>query len=230
MRNYGIALACVLFPLTCFLLGLYGSFLFCFPLPVLWNVGIRKQPFSSLGFRRQPVPETIAWGAGSGVVLGLAGGWILKAFGITGYSLSAPQPIDINIGPLRYVLQIQHEIGARTLFMSTTPAGMLVYVFFMLAVIGLGEELFWRGFIQQKIKKFLPVRLSVIACALLFSLAHVYLFVILPAQEGTIFLLIIFLAGLTWGYLFERTGALWAPAISHGLTALIIWKYFFFTR
>lgn len=224
MKRPVIAAACLLFPLACLVGGLYGSFLFCFSVPVLWNVGIRGLPWSSLGIRRAPLWQTLGWGLGSGLVFGLAGGSILRVFRMTGYSVAAPRAIDLEF----CTIQLQQEAGAQCLMMSSTPAGMGIYVLFMLGVIGLGEELFWRGFVQQKLKRLAGCRGGVLACSLLFALAHIYLYVVLPVREGSIFLGVIFLAGLSWGWLYEHTRALWPPAISHGLAALIIWKYHFF--
>ena len=228
MKRPVVALLSLVIPGLCLAGGLIGSFLVCFSIPVFWQIGLRGQGFSSLGFQRDTLRPSIAWGMFSGILLGVLGGSILSLFKMTGYSVSNPRAVELALGPFNHTFQLRDEIGAQVLLMSSTPAGLIFYLLFMIGVIGLGEELFWRGFIQQKLKLVFSKPVAVTLCALLFCAVHCYLFVILPLREGLYFLILIFIAGLSWGYLFERTRAVWAPAISHGITAFIIWKYFFF--
>ncbi len=113
---------------------------------------------------------------------------------------------------------------------SNSTIGLLIYLMFSIFVIGLGEEFFWRGFIQTKISDRLPVNVAIWLTAISFAFIHCYIFTILPIKAGIIFLALIFIAGLIWGYLFKYFNNVWSSAISHGVVAFVIWKYYFFSH
>jgi membrane protease YdiL (CAAX protease family) len=100
---------------------------------------------------------------------------------------------------------------------------------YCLFLVGLGEEIFWRGFIQGKMTKVLKKHPAIWITALLYGLVHSYIFFIIPIKEGFIMLGLITLVGAFWGYLYECFENVWGPALSHGIVAFIIWKYFVFS-
>jgi membrane protease YdiL (CAAX protease family) len=195
---------------------------------LLWQVGFLGEPISSLGLKKKFIKSSIITGFISGCVLGLVGGNILKFFGITGYDYSKLQKSQYLFG-LFNIPQLQKELGYQILTMSNNLLGVYLYLMFCIFIIGLGEELFWRGFVQKKISKRFSKIFSIWLTATLFSLVHLYIFIVLPIKAGIFFLALIAIVGAFWGYLFEYFNNIWAPAISHGLIAFIIWKYYFFT-
>ncbi|OGX46090.1 MAG: hypothetical protein A3G38_00985 [Omnitrophica WOR_2 bacterium RIFCSPLOWO2_12_FULL_51_8] len=166
----------------------------------------------------------------SGCILGLIGGNLLKIIGVTKYVYSNMDKLQISIGTLNIAFSWQNELGYRLLSTSNSSAGISLYLIFSSLLVGLGEEIFWRGFIQNKISNHLSVNLSIWITAALFALIHFYIFTILPVRLGVFFLFLIAVSGIVWGYLFKYFNSIWSSAISHGITAFIIWKYYFFSK
>jgi hypothetical protein len=91
-------------------------------------------------------------------------------------------------------------------------------LFFNLLIIAvlpaLGEELLFRGYLQQKMCQWIrkPI-LAIIITAILFSAIHMQFLAFLPR----------FALGVVLGYLFYWSGSLWLPIIAHFLNnALVI--------
>ncbi|WP_171016878.1 CPBP family intramembrane glutamic endopeptidase [Pseudalkalibacillus caeni] len=84
------------------------------------------------------------------------------------------------------------------------------HYFVLFAVIIPAEELFWRGFIQKKFSLITSSNKAILFAAILYASAHVY--------SGTVLLVFAALfAGTIWGYLYEKSGNLIVPLISHVL-------------
>ncbi|MFH1995580.1 MAG: CPBP family intramembrane glutamic endopeptidase [Candidatus Omnitrophota bacterium] len=230
MKNLPRAvIAFFLIGVPCLLLikGVYGSFLFSFSIPLFWQVSFLGKPLSSLGLRTRSLAISVFWGVVSGALLGLLGGTILRLFGLVNYSPDSAHRIQIEFGALSIDISLGKEFAYRLFTMSGSGAGLLLYVLFLIFVIGLGEELLWRGFIQRKIADRVTADKAVWITAALFSLTHIYLFLILSAGRGILLLGMIGIAGAFWGYLYERTGNIWSVAVSHGIAAAFIWENFY---
>ncbi len=225
-----VSLLAIIFPLILLIKGIHGSFLFTFSIPLIWQVSFLGKPFTSLGFRGTSIKFSFIIGLISGCILGLIGGNLLKILGVTGYVYSNMDKLQISIGALNIAFPLQNELGYRLLSTSNSLVGISLYLIFCFFLIGLGEEIFWRGFIQNKISERLSVNLSIWITAILFALIHFYIFTILPVKLGTFFLFLIAISGVVWGYLFKYFNSIWPSVISHGITAFIIWKYYFFSR
>jgi len=221
--------AATILPIILLAKGIYGSFLFTFSMPLLWQIGLRREPFSSLGLKRKSSRASIITGFITGVVIALLCGKILSILGMTGYTLSGLHKLELSFGFFKLSFPLQKELAYRLLTTSNTLKGAFLYLFFSILVIGLGEELFWRGFIQQKISKHFSKSLSIWLTAILFGLTHFYIFLILPIKGGIIFLAAIAVIGAIWGYLFAYFNNIWGSAVCHGVVAFIIWKYYFFS-
>ncbi|MEM6997640.1 MAG: CPBP family intramembrane glutamic endopeptidase [Patescibacteria group bacterium] len=90
---------------------------------------------------------------------------------------------------------------------STTTVG-IVYIYLALSVVTpLGEEFLYRGFIYQRLSKFLNKDIVIVLVSLLFAVAH------WPpnAMVDTFILSIFMIIGL------RVTGTLWTPVIMHAL-------------
>lgn len=224
-----VCIAAVIVPLVLLFLGIYGSFSFTFSAVFIWQVGILGLGVESLGLKKKSLLPSVTSGIILGIILALAGGFILKLLGMTNY------PLD-NIAKLKDVINFsgrgisfQGELGFRLITGGEGAGGFLSALLFCTLLVGLGEELLWRGFIQQKISKILPKNASIWITAILFGLTHFYLLLIMPPKESFIFMGLISLSGALWGYLYEYFGNVWGAAVSHGIAAFIVWKYFVFT-
>ncbi|MFH0876709.1 MAG: type II CAAX endopeptidase family protein [Candidatus Omnitrophota bacterium] len=224
----GISLGAIVLPIALLVSGIYGSFVFTFSIPLLWQIGFLGKPLTSLGLRGKLVKSSMTAGLLTGCLLGFLGGYLLKVLGITGYVYSAVDQLKLSAGIYEIAFPLQKELGYRLLTASNSPVGLLIYLLFCIFLIGLGEEIFWRGFLQQKFASRMSVRSAIWLTALLFALTHFYIFAILPINLGLCFLILIGLAGVVWGYLFRNFNNLWVSVFSHGMTAFIIWKYYFF--
>ena len=92
-------------------------------------------------------------------------------------------------------------------FLETKTAGGLVGNLFIVAVLpAIGEELLFRGLLQQLIKKMTgSSHWAIWITAALFSALHLQFFGFLPRM----------LLGALFGYLLEWTGTLWLPILAH---------------
>jgi membrane protease YdiL (CAAX protease family) len=172
-----IVLLSVIFPIIFLIYGVYGSFIFTFSIPLIWQVGIQGMSFNSLGLRRSSIGPMVVVGGLTGCLLGVAGGVSLRLLGITGRSFSDLQALRLALGPWSVSFPLHNELGYQLLGVSNSVAGLCVYLAFSIFVIGLGEELFWRGFIQQKISRYLSVRGRFLLRA---SYSHLFIFMFLP--------------------------------------------------
>lgn len=226
---------CILFvaiflPIVLLVKGIFGSFVFTFSIPIIWQVSFLGKPISSLGIKLNSIKTSIIVGAITGLILGFIGGNLLKVLGVTGQLFTNMHKLQFNFGQFCVAFPLQQELGYQLLTNSNSAVGLFIYLMFSIFVIGLGEEFFWRGFIQSKISDRFPANASIWFTAILFALIHCYIFTILPIRTGISFLALIFIAGLIWGYLFKYFSNVWSPAISHGIAAFVIWKYYFFVH
>lgn len=216
LLRIGISLTAIVLPVLLLTKGIYGSFLFTFSVPVIWLFGVQGRPIRFLQVKRTQLLTGLALGAGTGILLGLSGGYLLSAFGLNHI---------VNNDPV-----LTKELGYRLLTLSDSAAGMCIYLLFSVLVIGLGEEFFWRGFVMGEFSRYTGTDGAIFITAALFASVHSYVFVILPVLSGPFLLALIFAAGVCWGYLTKLFGNIWAAALSHGIAAMLLWKYFFFAH
>jgi len=208
--------------------GIYGSFLFTFSIPLFWQIVIRKESIKSLGIKKTHIKSSIITGIITGCLFGFLGGRLLQLLGLTGYSFVQTDSIQLAIGKFKIEFPLMKELGYQLLTRSRDFKGLVVYLIFSIFIIGLGEEIFWRGFVQRKISSRIKKPLGILITSLLFALAHFYILAMLPINIGIILLILMGVAGAVWGYLFEKTGNVWGVALSHGIVAFTIWRYYFF--
>lgn len=224
---------CVLFiaiisPAILLIKGIYGSFVFTFSIPLIWQVSFLGELLASLGLKKTSIKFSVI-GLISGCILGLIGGNLIKILGVAGNVFGRTDKLQLSVGALNISFPLQNELGYRLLTASNSLAGLILYLIFCFFLVGLGEEIFWRGFIQNKISKYFSANLSILITAILFALIHFYIFAILPVKPGVFFLFLIAVSGAVWGYLFKYSNSIWPSVISHGVASFIIWKYYFFS-
>ena len=223
-----VVVAAVAVPCLLLWQRIFGSFLFTFSIPLLWQVGVRGEPVSSLGLQRKSLWPSVITGIISGVIIALISGQLLRLLGIKGFALSDAQKLELSLGFLTLNFPLQEELSYVLLTRSNSLRGVIFYLFSSAFLIGLGEELFWRGFIQQKFARRLSNNLAIWITAALFGLTHFYVFTILPVKEGVMVMAAVAVIGAIWGYLFTRFNNIWGPAVCHGIIAFTVWKYYFF--
>ena len=92
-------------------------------------------------------------------------------------------------------------------FLKMNNVWDLLYTLLVIAIVpALGEELLFRGYIQQKIVKYLKnPHLAILITAFLFGLIHLDFQAIIPR----------FFLGIVLGYLFFWSDSLWLPILAH---------------
>ena len=100
---------------------------------------------------------------------------------------------------------------------TQAPAGVIA--FFLLVWIGPAEEIFWRGFIQQRLSRFFGSVSGYLMAAFLYAIVHVF------SWNLPLFLAAL-TAGLFWGWLFRKYKSIWPCVISHSLWDAAIFVFF----
>lgn len=154
-----------------------------FTLPVLLYVGIvhglgPAGVFRALGLRPEGAGRALALGAG--LALGF-----LVAFALLVAAVSPWLPQEA----------LQNEQALAIARAVTPPVALLLAV-----SSGLGEELFFRGFLQP--------RLGILLTSVIFALAHL--------NYGSVSeVVVVFALSLALGYAYRATGNLWTPVAAH---------------
>jgi uncharacterized protein len=118
---------------------------------------------------------------------------------------------------LMLVLIPQFMTQINELYTLVAPDKAWHYVSLILIIIP-GEELFWRGLVQAELKTS-QIKYPILLAALLYMSAHLY--------AGAFLLLIAaVLAGVIWGYLYDRTRNMVVPLLSHLVFDLFLLVFF----
>lgn len=172
-----------------------------FALPVFWVVLVR----------RQRIP--LAWPGHAGLVEGLAFGLLVLVTALVGYAF-----VLKPAGFLTPAAAAIHEKIAH--FHITTPARYLVMGLFYSLVHSFLEEYYWRWFVFGQLRRLIPVSAAIAVSALGFTLHHV---LVLGMYFGwfsaatLLFSLAVAVGGVFWARLYQRSGSLYGPWLSHVL-------------
>ena len=114
--------------------------------------------------------------------------------------------LSFNIPEWMLVFDVNAE-NITKYFLKMNTLGDLFFNLLVIAIIpAIGEELLFRGYLQQKITQCLgKSHVAIIITAILFSAIHMQFQGFLPR----------FALGLMLGYLFYWSGSLWLPIIAH---------------
>lgn len=92
----------------------------------------------------------------------------------------------------------------------------LVRIILLIAlVIAPGEEIFWRGFVQQALEKRIKIHAAVVSTALLYTAVHL-------ASLNPMLLAAALVCGLFWGSLYAWKHSLLANIVSHIVWDLLV--------
>jgi uncharacterized protein len=89
----------------------------------------------------------------------------------------------------------------------------------LLLVIGPGEELFWRGYLQRTWQKKLGNASALPLTVAVYTVVHV-------ASGNPVLVLAAAVCGLFWGVLYQRSGSVLLVAVSHAVWALAVFLLF----
>jgi membrane protease YdiL (CAAX protease family) len=152
--------------------------------------------------------------------------WLRKKYGLNKESLGLRKDkfnsfaiivIAIGTAVIYYFVimsNIFHTVPtAQASYVDVLFAPISINGFPIIILAPIGEEMMYRGFLYGYLRNKIGVVLAIILQAALFSICHVSLFYY---PNVNYLLLNIFLSGLIFGLLYEKTGSLYTSIICHG--------------
>lgn len=101
----------------------------------------------------------------------------------------------------------------------------VAYLGFLVAWAGLGEELFFRGYVQGVLRRHHSARYAITVATVLFAVRHymqmLLLFPTYPVFAATAWCAMAIPLGFVVGYIYEKTNSLWMPVTIHYLFNII---------
>jgi len=141
---------------------------------------------------------------------------------VSAFTAHFNESIDIPGAFGEFARQMEDQLKELTLFMVDfeSNAQFLLGIFIIAVVPGVGEELLFRGVIQNKIAKSSGnVHVAIWITAFIFSAFHLQFYGFLPRM----------LLGGLFGYLYIWSGTLWVPMLAHfvnnGFTLLMMYLH-----
>jgi len=157
--------------------------------PIIWyhlvNKLSLKEMFSRLKLRKEGIDIAILWGIIA----------VIVAFGIIFVT-------GVFVEYFGYDLTDSSNITDLELYFS------LPSIFLLLIIQPVGEEIFFRGFLLEKINFFTGEKIAIIATGILFGIAHLTYGKIYPAIMTAIL-------GMIFGYIVIKTKNLYSAIIAH---------------
>lgn len=93
------------------------------------------------------------------------------------------------------------------LYKQLSPTTIWHHIVLILIIIP-GEEIFWRGFIQKRLAKILPIHISILIASLMYASVNIY-------SNTYILPFVAILTGIYWGYLYHWKKSLPLVIVSH---------------
>lgn len=102
-----------------------------------------------------------------------------------------------------------------SVYSNRNQSSLIVIALLLLFIIGSGEEIYWRGFIQQKLEEKFGKTRGLLFGALIYSLVHI-------TTGNFMLILAALVCGLNWGWLYQREKSLIPILLSHALWDVMI--------
>ena len=190
--------------------GISHALIFMVPPLILYGF-TRFKPFQAIGFR----PVTNAWLLLIGVVL------MFVSLPVTGQLMVWNE--SMSLGPsfevLEHWLQQMEETASKLteqLLQVNTFWGLLGNLLVIALIPAIGEELTFRGVLQQSlVRRCKNVHVGIVLSAAIFSFIHFQFYGFLPRM----------FLGLLLGYMFYYSGSLWTSILMHFInngTAVVV--------
>lgn len=100
-------------------------------------------------------------------------------------------------------------------FLETYGPSNIWHYVLLIFIIAVGEEMFWRGYVQQQLKRYTQTKYAVFITAILFSLS-------IAISGFTAGIIAAFVAGLIWGTLYEWKKSLPLVIVTHVVFILLL--------
>jgi uncharacterized protein len=147
-----------------------------------------------------------------GLIPGLSFGLIVAAFMLGIYLGVLRGSSMLAQTPARLLHKLQ-EVG------MATPTRYVILAVFVVVAHSLLEEYYWRWFVFGRLRQLMSLTPAIVLASLAFMAHHVIvLYVYLPSKflsAALPFSLAIAVGGAVWAWLYERSGSIWPPWLSH---------------
>jgi membrane protease YdiL (CAAX protease family) len=188
-------------------------FQFAFPLVWAWFV-LRERVHV-----RRPTTNGLLWGLAFGIVV-VAAGWAVFSAGLRGLPV-----FDEATGKIAFKVR---SFGIDSVWKYAVLAGFYSLIHSLL------EEYYWRWFVYGPLRQVISAAAAMVVSALGFAAHHVIVLAIYFGGSSPLtwlFSAAIVVGGLFWAWLYEKTGSLVAPWLSHlVIDAGIFWIGFELVR
>ena len=135
------------------------------------------------------------------LILGIGYGTILYAIVRLGYYIISK--VDTSL------------LKSISKFLNTYGPSNIWHYLLLIFIIVVGEELFWRGYVQQKLKQWFKPMIAVVLTSILFAFSVAISGFILGAVVALI-------AGLIWGFLYEWKKSMPLIIVAHEVFILLL--------
>ncbi len=198
--SLGVASEMIWFPGFIGLCILGASKFWIFGFPAAWAF------FAEESALARPRPNS------RGLMLGLTSGLLGATVVVLGFHFVLRERIDTTL--IREMARKNHLLA---------PALYLAVAVYICAFNSLLEEYVWRWFVYGRFEKLVPRGWAVFLAAAAFTLHHS---IILASQFGAEMCLIgslaVFVAGLTWSWIYAKTRSIWSAWLSHALIDIAV--------
>ncbi|MET0961085.1 MAG: type II CAAX endopeptidase family protein [Psychrobacillus psychrotolerans] len=128
-------------------------------------------------------------------------------FGVLAYAGILASYLLIDMGPASWTNSIDK-------FLNHFGPSAIWHYLLLVFIIAPGEEVFWRGLIQQKLKNFMKPKYAVVLSSLLFGLSFIFTGFWIGILGG-------FFVGIIFGILYEWKHSITAIVLAH-ITLLVL--------
>lgn len=171
-----------------------------------WMMAAAATTLAGVAFFQQGLPVRLNQVNGKAVLTGLAAAVALYALFWLGNIVS------------RWLFSFAGE-QISAIYGHKAQASPYIIAFLLVFVIGPAEEIFWRGFIQDRFAARWGERPGLFAGAAAYTLVHVW-------SGNLVLMLAALVGGLFWGLLYKQMGSLVPGIISHAAWDVVVFVLF----
>lgn len=166
---------------------------------------------TQIGLPRRPSRKQITMGIGFGLIL------LIVAQGI-GVGFEELLKQNLNPKTLKSLQEMGKSFEAGRMFLEiTNPFWKLLFFIGGAIAAPIGEEIFFRGFLYNALRKNMGIALAVFLNGLCFALIH----------ASPLAIIVIIPMGMALAYVYEKTRSLWVTilmhAVNNGVVLLLVW-------
>lgn len=176
----------------------------------IWNFWARLSLAAALlagiALVRAPDPTQLFRVRGRDIIIGVASALVLYAIFWLGKQIA---PVILPFAPAQI-----SSVYANREQLDLVWIGLLLFF-----LVGPSEEVFWRGYLQRRLEEHFGAPVALFVATAIYAFVHIW-------TLNLILILAALVAGLFWGWLYQREQRLMAVMISHALWDVLIFVLF----